>query len=167
MSGSNRPVVSWCGLTMTRTVGRHERKAANRPALSFHSRGRTNTSISLLASSINSRRAISLSRSCPADRPARLRKLNHSLLSRCCRLAGLPNLDSRPLIGNSVRRLEARDSGRSISPDGLGSSRHSVGHPLRILAWRRRRRFKFRNVFHVGPCAVTAEASRRSFEELS
>jgi hypothetical protein len=54
-----------------------------------------------------------LSRSCPADRPARLRKLNHSLLSRYCRLAGLPNLDSRPLIGNSVRRAGSNSPPRS------------------------------------------------------
>ena len=98
---------------MTRTVGRHEGKNYNRPALSFHSRGRSNTSISLHASSINSRRAISLSRSCPADRSARLRKLNHSLLSRCCWLAGLLNLDSRPLTGNSVRRAGSNSPPRS------------------------------------------------------
>ena len=56
-------------------------QSPSRPTLNFHSRGRSNTSISLLASSINSRRATSLSRSRPADRPTRLRKLNHSLLS--------------------------------------------------------------------------------------
>jgi hypothetical protein len=98
---------------MTRTVGRHERKATNRPALSFHSRGRSKASISLLASSINSRRTISLSRSCPANRPAKLRKSNYSLLSRCCRLAGLLNSDSRPLIENSVRRAGSNSPPRS------------------------------------------------------
>jgi hypothetical protein len=113
LSGSNRPVVSWCGLTMTRTVGRRERRATNRPALSFHSRGRSNTSISLLASSTNSRRPISMSRSCRANRPARSRKSNHSLLSRCCRLAGPPNFDSRPLTGNSVRRAGSNSPPRS------------------------------------------------------
>jgi hypothetical protein len=158
---------------------------------------RTRRSLCLLHRSIRAARS-----ACRANRPARLRKSNHNLLSRCCRLAGLLNLDSRPLTGNSVRRagsnspprsgprseirrgpgpdsvhsffvrfdvprLRARDSGRSISPDGLGSSRHRVGHTLRIWAWRHCRRFKFRNVFHVVPCAVPAEAGRRSFEELS
>jgi hypothetical protein len=36
-----------------------------------------------------------------------------------------------------------------------------------MWAWRRRRRFKFRDVFHVGPYAASAEAGRRSFEQLS
>jgi hypothetical protein len=57
-------------LTMTRAVGRHEREIANGPAPSFHSHARSNTSISLLASSINFRSAISASRSCRADRTA-------------------------------------------------------------------------------------------------
>jgi hypothetical protein len=67
----------------------------------------------------------------------------------------------------SVPRLGAAGPEKFISPRGLGSSRHSVGHTLRIWAWGRRRRFKFRNVFHVGPYAAPAEAGRRSFEELS
>jgi hypothetical protein len=66
-----------------------------------------------------------------------------------------------------VPRLGAGEPGRFIPPDGLGASRHSVGHNHRIWAWLRRRGFKFRNVFHVGPYAAPAEAGRRSFEELS
>jgi hypothetical protein len=38
---------------MTRAVGRHEHEIANGPPPSFHSRGRSNASISLLGSSIN------------------------------------------------------------------------------------------------------------------
>jgi len=49
----------------------------------------------------------------------------------------------------SVHRLGAEEPGRFI------------------WAWLRRRRFRFRNVFHVGPCVAPAEAGRRSFEELS
>ena len=67
----------------------------------------------------------------------------------------------------SVSRLGAGESGRLISPGGLGASRHSVGHNLRIWAWLRRRGLGFRNVFHVGPYAAPGEAGRRSFEELS
>src|SRR5437660_11800605 len=67
----------------------------------------------------------------------------------------------------SVPRLGVGVSGRVISPGGLGSSRHSVGHNLRIWASLRCRGFKFRNVFHVGPYAAPAEAGRRSFEKLS
>jgi hypothetical protein len=67
----------------------------------------------------------------------------------------------------SVSRLGAGESGRLISPGGLGASRHRVGHNLRIWAWLRRCGFRFRNVFHVGPYTAPAEAGRRSFEELS
>jgi hypothetical protein len=67
---SSDPNSLLCGLTMTRAVGRYEREIANGPALNLHSRGRLNTSISLLAASMNSRSAISVSRSCRAERPA-------------------------------------------------------------------------------------------------
>ena len=46
--------------------------------------------------------------------------------------------------------LGAGEPGRFISLGGLGPSRHSVGHNLRIWDWLRRRRLKFRNVFHIG-----------------
>ena len=54
----------------------------------------------------------------------------------------------------SVSHLGAGAPGRFISLGGSGSSRHGVGHDLRIWAWLRRCRFKFRNVFHVGPYAA-------------
>jgi hypothetical protein len=67
----------------------------------------------------------------------------------------------------SVPRLGAGEPGRFISPGGPGASLLRVGHNPRIWASMRRRGFKFRNVFHVGPYAAPAEAGRRSFEELS
>ena len=66
-----------------------------------------------------------------------------------------------------VPRLRAGEPGRFISLGWLGSSRHCVGQNFRIWARLRCRRFKFRNVFHVGPYDAPAEAVRRSFEELS
>jgi hypothetical protein len=66
-----------------------------------------------------------------------------------------------------VPRLGAGEPERLISPAGVGALRHSVGHNLRIWARLRRRRSRFRNVFHVVPYAAPAEAGRRSFEELS
>jgi hypothetical protein len=45
---------------MTRAPGRYEREIANGPALSLHLRGRSNTSISLLAALMNLRSAFSV-----------------------------------------------------------------------------------------------------------
>ena len=49
----------------------------------------------------------------------------------------------------------------------LGSSRRRASDKLRIWAQPCRDRFRFRNLFHVGPYAAPAEAVRPSFEELS
>lgn len=57
------------------------------------------------------------------------------------------------LVVLSVPRLGTRVSRRFISLGGLGCSRHGVGHNLRIWASLRRRGFKFRIMFHMGPCA--------------
>jgi len=49
-----------------------------------------------------------------------------------------------------VSRLGAEEPGRFISLGGSGPMWRRVGHNPRIWAWLRRRRFKFRNVFHNG-----------------
>jgi hypothetical protein len=59
-------------------------------------------------------------------------------------------------------RLGAGEPGRS-GFWGLGRSRHGVGISVRLC----RRGMTSRRVFHVGPCAATAEAVRHSLEELS
>src|ERR1700730_12634976 len=63
----------------------------------------------------------------------------------------------------NVSRLGARDSGRFISPERLGSSGHSVSHTIRIWASRRAADSSSEMNFML---AAPAEA-RRSFEELS
>lgn len=63
----------------------------------------------------------------------------------------------------SVPRLGAGEPGGFISLLGLRSSRHGVRHSLRIWARLHRRRFKFRNVFHIGPYAAPAGRSRTTF----
>jgi hypothetical protein len=61
-----------------------------------------------------------------------------------------------------VPRLRAGRPGGFVSPGGLGCSRHCGGHNFRIWARLRYRRFRFRNVFHVGPWA--APAGRAAFD---
>jgi len=59
----------------------------------------------------------------------------------------------------SLRVLKVPHAGQPgrFRSRGLRSSRHCVGHPFCVWAWLRRRWFRFRNVFHVGPCVAPAK----------
>jgi hypothetical protein len=66
-----------------------------------------------------------------------------------------------------VSRLGVGGTERLMLTGGPGYSRRRRGDKLRIWARPCRYRFRFRNLFHVGPSAAPAEAVRPSFEELS